>query len=96
MTWPLLPTISDLPAGGTIRSVGPVDRRAYHRAYWHARRKGHYTQTYTPEQLARRMANRRIQYQANIERERANGRARYWKNRDRYAAAARERAKARR
>lgn len=91
MKW-LLPTIADVPAGGQVRNVGRYDRRAYDRAYYHAKRKGRRaTKPYTPAQLERRRKQRMAGYYRNAERERANARARYWKNRDRYAAAALER-----
>ena len=95
MSW-ILPTAADVPFGGEIRNVGEVGRRDYHRAYYHAKRKGRRKQTYTPEQQARRIARRAEAYRRNADRERANARARYWRNRDRYAAAARARAQARR
>jgi hypothetical protein len=100
-----------IPAGGTVRVVRRLHahdteegakvrelelRKAYHRAYYHARRKGKRKQTYTPEQLERRREQRAQAYRRNLERERANARARYWKNRDAYAAASKERQRARR
>jgi hypothetical protein len=89
----LLPTIADVPAGGQVRNVGRYDRRAYDRAYYHAKRKGRrQAKPYTPAQLERRRKQRMAGYYRNADRERANARAtRYWKNRERYAAAARER-----
>lgn len=93
MIW-ILPR-HELPAGGAIRCVGKFNRTAYDRAYYHAKRKGR-KQTYTPEQKARRAEQQMQRYYAKLERSRAAARARYWKHRDRYAAAARERAKARR
>lgn len=90
MTW-LLPTITEVPAGGEIRSVGRFNRRAYDRAYYHAKRKGRVKQAYTPEQLERRRAQRQQAYERRKEHERALARARYWRNRERYAAAARDR-----
>jgi hypothetical protein len=95
MTW-LEASRADIPSTGTIRSVGGQDRRAYHRAYYHTKRKGRVKQVYTPKQMARRTERRRELYWANLERERATGRASYWRNRDRNAAAARERARAKR
>ena len=94
MTW-LLPTVADIPSAGEVRSVGRFDRRAYDRAYYHAKRKARRKQVYTPEQKARRRAQRAAAYVANIEHERALARARYWRNRDKYAAAARDRKRAR-
>jgi hypothetical protein len=87
----LLPTIDVVPAGGEIRNVGRFDRRAYHRAYYHAKRKGRVRQTYTPEQQARRRELARQRYQRDKDRLRGIARALYWKHRDRYAVASRER-----
>lgn len=95
MTW-LEASPADIPSTGTIRSVGRQDRTAYHRAYYHAKLKGRVKQVYTPEQQARRAERRRALYWANLERSRAVGRANYWRHRDRNAAAARERARAKR
>ena len=79
MTW-LLPTVADIPSEGEIRVVGRYDRRAYHRAYYHAKRKGRIKQKYTPAQKARRAEMARRRYYANLERSRANGRANYWRS----------------
>ena len=89
LNW-IFPTLDVLPFGGSIRSVGEFNVRAYNRAYYHAKRKPR-RQTYSAEQLARRREQRAAAYKANIERERANARARYLRNRERYAAASRER-----
>lgn len=93
MSW-ILPAVR-LPAGGKVRSVGKFNRKAYDRAYYHAKRKGR-KQTYTPLQSAQRNAQRREAYQHKLEKMRGDARARYWKHRDKYAAAARLRARARR
>lgn len=82
MTW-LLPSVS-LPSGGRIRSSGRHDRAAYHRAYYHAKRKPRRV-ALTPEQKARRKVQRVAYYHRNIERERANARARYWRKKARGA-----------
>jgi hypothetical protein len=95
MSW-ILPTLDALPTGGKVRSVGAFDKRAYHRAYYHAKRKGKPQKPATAEQLAKRAAAQRRRYYANLERFRANARANYWRHRDKYAAAARERARAKR
>lgn len=94
MTW-LLPTAAAVPLGGEIRNVGRFDRRAYDRAYYHAKRKGR-KQTYTPEQIARINERAKARYHANPERARANARANYWRHRDEYAAASRKRQAAKR
>lgn len=93
MSW-ILPAVI-LPTGGKVRSIGRFDSRAYHRAYYHAKRKGR-KQIYTPAQSERRNAQRREGYYRNLEKHRADARVRYWKHRDKYAAAARLRARARR
>lgn len=93
MSW-ILPSVR-LPAGGKVRSVGKFNRKAYDRAYYHAKRKPR-KQLRSPAQTARRNARQLALYHLNRERQRANARARYWKNRDKYAAAARLRARARR
>lgn len=93
MTW-IMPTVT-LPTGGTVRSVGSFNRKAYDRAYYHAKRKPR-KQVYTPAQAERRNVQRLATYYRNLEQARADARVRYWKNRDKYAATAKLRARARR
>lgn len=89
MSW-LLPTTASIPSGGSCRSVGKFNRRAYDRAYYHAKRKGR-KQERTPEQKAARSAAQASRYRKRLEHMRALARANYWRHRDQYAAASRER-----
>lgn len=100
MTW-LTPGIEILEglAAAQIRTVGTGttrSRRAYDRAYYHAKRKGTPKPPLTAEQRARRAETQAARYRANPEKFKANARANYWRHRDEYAAAARERMQRRR
>lgn len=95
MSW-ILPNAAIIPAGGEIRSGGEFDRRAYDRAYYHAKRKGKPRPPLTEAQKARRRQTAREYYHRNIERVRANARANYWRHHETYAASSRERSRKRR
>lgn len=99
MSW-LIPTQKPMLTG-TVHTVADFDsykerRRAYHRAWYIANRRGKYKQKYTPEQKAKRNEQMKARYYRNLDQARAAARARYWKHRERYREAARLRDRAKR
>lgn len=94
MSW-IAPTVADIPAGGQFRSEGEFNRRAYDRAYYHAKRKGKERKPLTAEQKERRRIQARERYAANPEHMRALARANYWRHRDEYALKSTERSRQR-
>lgn len=88
MTW-LLPTKAAIPEAGTVRMVLEAGRsvearRAYDRAYYHAKRKGkRKPPVLTPEQKERRRIQARERYRANPDHMRALARESYWRRKAR-------------